>query len=186
MRHDKISRLIQTAAATLITLVVTLTPAESANQYFVDGGVDNNFSTSGNWASSSGGAGGSGSVPGTGDVAVYDSNSPNCTIDDNIEVAGINIESSYTGTVTQGSGKTIEVGTSDFLVSGGAFVGSDEDIDVNGELTLSNCTFSTSSGTLTAAEGVDIQNATLQSVSTRGKITSSSAEHSLVIYRYMS
>lgn len=48
-----------------------------ANRYFVAGGVDNNWSTTGNWSLTSGGAGGQ-AVPTTADDVFLDGSSPNC------------------------------------------------------------------------------------------------------------
>lgn len=48
-------------------------------RYFVSGGVDNNWGTTGNWSLTSGGAGGQ-SVPTSADDVFFDANSPNCTV----------------------------------------------------------------------------------------------------------
>lgn len=51
-----------------------------ADRYFVNGGVDSNWGTSGNWSTTSGGAGGA-SVPTNADDAYLDGNSPTpCTM----------------------------------------------------------------------------------------------------------
>jgi hypothetical protein len=50
-----------------------------ADRYFVNGGVDNNWGTTGNWSTTSGGAGGS-SVPTAADAVFFDANSPNVTV----------------------------------------------------------------------------------------------------------
>ncbi len=55
-----------------------------ANRFFV-GDVDDDWDDGGNWAASSGGAGGAG-VPGTTDAAILDGNSPNVTMNSNVEV----------------------------------------------------------------------------------------------------
>ena len=50
-----------------------------ADRYFV-GDTDNDWNDANNWSSSSGGAGGAG-VPGNTDKAIFDGNSPDCTVD---------------------------------------------------------------------------------------------------------
>jgi hypothetical protein len=47
----------------------------------------------------------------------------NCTINANISVKGISINSGYTGTVTQSSGNTVTVGTSGYSQADGTFAG---------------------------------------------------------------
>jgi hypothetical protein len=70
-----------------------------ADRYFVNGGVDNNWGTTGNWSTSSGGAGGS-SVPSTSDNVFLDINSPNCTVNSSDRnCLGINF-TGYTNTIT--------------------------------------------------------------------------------------
>lgn len=72
-----------------------------ATKYFVNGGVNNLWSNTNNWSTSSGGAGGAG-IPGTADVATFDGNSPNCTIDGatGYDIGGIDVQSTYTNTWT--------------------------------------------------------------------------------------
>ncbi|HRH32110.1 MAG TPA: hypothetical protein PLK06_02170, partial [bacterium] len=54
-------------------------------------------------------------APGASDIATFNGTSTkNATIDSNISVAGIDINTGYTGIITQASGVTITVGTSDF------------------------------------------------------------------------
>ena len=47
----------------------------------------------------------------------------NCTINANISVKGISINAGYTGTVTQGAGNTVTVGTSGYSQADGTFSG---------------------------------------------------------------
>lgn len=111
------------------------------------GGADNNWSTAANW---------SGDVaPGTADLATFDSTSTkNATIDTNINVDGIDINSGYTGTITQSSGKTITVGTTGgagwgFDIAAGTFVGGDSAIT----MTNNAPSFVQSGGTFTSTSG---------------------------------
>ena len=52
-----------------------------AARFFVNGGVNNLWSSTTNWSTTSGGAGGS-SVPAATDDVTLDANSPNCTVDE--------------------------------------------------------------------------------------------------------
>ena len=70
-----------------------------ASRYFVAGGVDNNWGTTGNWATSSGGAGGAG-VPTSADDVFFDASSPNCTVDAAARAAKTLTCTGYTNTLT--------------------------------------------------------------------------------------
>lgn len=70
-----------------------------ANRFFVNGGVDNNWGTTGNWSDTSGGAGGF-SVPTASDAVFFDASSPNCTIDASARVALSLDFTGYTNTIT--------------------------------------------------------------------------------------
>lgn len=71
-----------------------------AARFFINGGVNNNYGSTTNWSLTSGGAGGQ-SVPSNPDDVTFDSNSPNCTIDTSIRVAGtLTFAAGYTGTIT--------------------------------------------------------------------------------------
>ncbi len=70
-----------------------------AARFFVNGGVDNNWGTTGNWSTTSGGAGGS-AVPTNADDVTLDTNSPNCTLNASARVAKTLDTSAYTNTIT--------------------------------------------------------------------------------------
>jgi len=117
---------------------------------------DGKWSTATNWSSDS--------VPGSNDKAVFDgSQTDNCSIDDNVNVKGIDIQSGYTGTITQATGKTITVGSDDFTIAGGTFTGGDSTIDINtttGDFTLSGGTFTSTSGTMNIGHDFTISGGT--------------------------
>jgi len=74
-------------------------------RYFINGGVDNNWNTIGNWSTTSGGAGGA-SVPSSGHKVYFDASSPNCTV--NVAANASTIDcTGYTGTLTQGANLTV-------------------------------------------------------------------------------
>lgn len=70
-----------------------------ADRYFVNGGVDNNWGTTGNWSTTDGGAGGS-AVPLSTDDVFFTSNSPNCTVNAASRVAKTLNFTGYASTIT--------------------------------------------------------------------------------------
>jgi hypothetical protein len=70
-----------------------------AARYFVSGGVDNNWGTTGNWATASGGVGGA-SIPSTADDVVFEAASPNCTVNTSNRVCKTIDFTAYTNTIT--------------------------------------------------------------------------------------
>lgn len=77
-----------------------------ANRFFVNGGVDNNFGTTGNWSATSGGAGGQ-SVPVSTDDIFFDASSPSCVVDASAR-AGLSLTcTGFTGTLTFDQNLTI-------------------------------------------------------------------------------
>ena len=77
-----------------------------ANRYFVNGGVDNNWGTTGNWSTTSGGAGGS-AVPLATDDVFFDASSPNCTVNTSARVALTLQFTGYTNTITMTNNITV-------------------------------------------------------------------------------
>ncbi|MBZ0167612.1 MAG: hypothetical protein K8I00_12470, partial [Candidatus Omnitrophica bacterium] len=111
-----------------------------------------NWSTAANACGVSGGA----SVPGTSDVARFTSScTNNATVDAAFSVLGVDMQSGYTGTVTQ-SGSTITVGTSDWIQADGTFTGGTNTIDINDAFTFSGGTFTSTSGALFVANAFTI------------------------------
>jgi fibronectin-binding autotransporter adhesin len=120
---------------------------QGANYYWIASGPAN-WSASANWASVSGGSGGAG-VPGISDVANFDGNgSGNCTLDIGLNIAGINVNNSFTGTISQTT-HAITIGASNAVFAGGTFTGAANNITVAGTFTLSGTTFTSTSGLLT-------------------------------------
>jgi len=95
-----------------------------AARYFVNGGVDNNWGTTGNWSLTSGGAGGE-AVPTASDDVTLDTNSPNCTLDTTSRVALTLTATNYTGTMTFDQ---------DLTVSGSITLGSGMTLAGSGQL----------------------------------------------------
>ena len=110
-------------------------------------------SSSGNWSTASNWS--LGAAPTASDTALFSASSTaNALIDTGITVGGIDIASGYTGTITQGSGNAITIGTSTssygFSQSTGTFQGSsgNDAITVNGPFSLTGGTFASTAGTL--------------------------------------
>lgn len=92
-----------------------------ASRYFVNGGVDNNWGTTGNWSTVSGGAGGS-SVPSSADDVFLDGNSPNCVVNTTTRSAKTLTCTGYVNTLTMNA--NLEISGSVTIVSGMTFSGS--------------------------------------------------------------
>lgn len=141
-------------------LALVAAPAAAADRFWVKASGTGNWSDTANWSTTSGGTGGA-SVPGASDRAIFNNaRSGNCTIDATVNIAGMLVgqdtTTKYTGTITQGSGIAITIGATDYYQAGGAFVGSDAAITINGDFTLEsdstgNGSFTSTSGTLTIA-----------------------------------
>ena len=100
-----------------LVLLVCLVASSSfgAARYFVNGGVNNNWGTTGNWSLTDGGAGGQ-TVPSAADDVHFTANSPNCTVDSTGRSA-LSIDfTGYTNTITMS--QQITVSGSVTLVSG--------------------------------------------------------------------
>src|SRR5438270_615654 len=113
----------------------------AANVTWDGGGGTNNWSEPANWSGDV--------VPGSADTAFFDGTSTkDATIDVNINVRGIRINSGYTGTITQSSSSTITVGADGLSQSSGTFSGGSSDIDLANEFDLNGGTFTSTTGTL--------------------------------------
>lgn len=127
--------------------------AQAANRYWV-GMAGGSWSSSFNWATAAAmcsGAGGS-TVPGSSDVAIFTSSCPSSvTINTAADLAGMEIQTGFIGTITQGSGIGVTIGSSNFSQAAGTFTGAAAAIDVNGSFTITGGTFTSTSGTLTVS-----------------------------------
>jgi hypothetical protein len=105
-------------------------------------GADDNWSSAGNWSG--------GSVPSSSDVSVFDGTCTNCNsiIDVDINVKGLIMNSTYSGTLTQGSGQTITIGVDSWLQLGGSFLGSDSEITINSNFLVSGGSFTAPSSNI--------------------------------------
>ena len=127
---------------TAFFLVFLPSIASAAIVTWVGDASDNNWSSALNWSS--------GILPGVGDTIIFDGTSvKNCTINVNISIVGITINSGYTGIITQSAGKTISIGSGSWVQNGGTFVGGDSAITINSIFDLNVGSFTSTSGLLT-------------------------------------
>ncbi len=93
-----------------------------------------------------------GVVPTSSDVATFSDlcsdNPVNCNVNlsSDINVLGLDIKDTYTGTFTQGVGHVISVGSFGFYHSAGSFIGGDSKIDVEGNFYQRGGSFISTSG----------------------------------------
>lgn len=106
-----------------------------AARFFVNGGVDNNWGTAGNWSATSGGGGGAG-VPTTSDDVTFDASSPNCTINTTGRVALSLVCTAYANTLTFNA--TLSVSGTVTLGASMVFAGSSALIKTNTGTLTSN------------------------------------------------
>lgn len=115
-------------------LLFHLLPQQSLAPFTWTGLAGNsNWNTAGNWSNNA--------VPGPGDVAKFYGEACsgaqcNATLNATVNVYGIEVNGTYTGTITQGSGIAVTIGTSGWSQSNGSFVGSNGTITFNGPFTL--------------------------------------------------
>ncbi|HOS49675.1 MAG TPA: hypothetical protein PLG57_13610, partial [Bacteroidia bacterium] len=104
-----------------------------------------NWNDAGNWSRSA--------VPGVNDVATFDgTNTSACSINNNINIAGINVAPGYSGVITQATGRTITLGASGFSQSAGSFIGGNSNFTITaGTLNLSGGSFTAPSATMAIA-----------------------------------
>lgn len=114
-------------------------------------GVDSNWNTSANWYGNQ--------APGVSNTALFDQNClANCdpTINVPINILGLQMKSSYSGTITQASGQAIAVGAGGWNQAAGTFIGSDASISISGNFVGSAGSFTSTSSTLDLRLGVSI------------------------------
>ncbi|MEX1997858.1 MAG: beta-propeller fold lactonase family protein [Candidatus Andersenbacteria bacterium] len=116
-------------------------------------GDGNKWSCAANWSGDV--------VPTSAHIATFDGTSTkNATIDANIDVYGIDINTGYTGTITQATGVTVTVGSGGYDQAAGTFTGSNSAIDINGAWALSGGAFTSTSGALSVSDAFTISGGT--------------------------
>ncbi|MBI1883116.1 MAG: hypothetical protein HYS08_02790 [Chlamydiae bacterium] len=126
-------------------LFISLSCLEAATLTWDGEGSTTEWSDCSNWSSNT--------CPGASDIATFDSTSTkNSTLDGNFggSVAGVNIGSGYTGTITQAH--FLIVGSSNYVQSGGTFTGvTNYNITINGDFTVTGGTFGATPSTMTVS-----------------------------------
>ncbi len=130
----------------------TQTETVNTNNFVWTGaGADANWTTAANWSG--------GVAPGSWNVALFDGTcTSNCspTINANISVAGIRMASTYAGTITQGSGYTVALGTQNslygFVELAGTFIGSTAGLSIYHSV-FAGGTFTAGAQTITLTGG---------------------------------
>ena len=151
---NKSSILLILSISAIVFFAFLPSQAQAATKYWVGGNGDNVGTNANDWSTTdpvacNDGGGDAGAVPGASDIAVFDADCDNnATIAANWSVAGIDMKSGYTGTVTQNTSITVTVGTSDYIQADGTFTGGNSTIDMNDDFTLSGGTFTSTSLTL--------------------------------------
>jgi len=124
-----------------------------ASTFFWINALGGDTNDAGNWASAANacGVGGGAGVPGVNDVATFQANcDDNATVDVNMIVAALDIQSGYTGIITPDSGVSIDV-NGPFTQAGGTidFSVNNTDLNVSGNFTKTGGTFTAGTGITT-------------------------------------
>jgi fibronectin-binding autotransporter adhesin len=142
----------QTTTAGSVNLIASATNYQNASQaetitanpfIWTGAGGNSAWSTAANW---SGGA-----VPGSSNIAVFNNScSTSCSpsITGTISLAGIRLESNFTGAITQAIGATMAVGSSGWIQKGGTFTGGDSTVVISGKLHVETGAFTFPANTL--------------------------------------
>lgn len=167
----------------LLTTIYLLlaTNVNAANLYWVgDEGAATNVAS--NWKTTDPGAcggGDAGAAPGASDVAIFDADCDNgAAVTGSFSVQGVNINSGYTGTVTQNA-IAMTIGSSGWTQAGGTFTGNSDgntsniSIESGGDFTLDGGTFTSTNDTLTATDNWTVNGGTFTHNS--GTVTFSNA-----------
>ena len=113
---------------------------------------DDNWSSMSNWCGSiSSGQCQGGSPPTNSDLAIFSNTCENCNavLDTNVSVKGLHLQNNYTGTISQSTGMTLEVGSDNYTQESGHFIGSNSQIYINnGSFNLSAGSFTSTSDEL--------------------------------------
>ncbi len=108
-------------------------------------GGNSNWDNAANWSG--------GIVPGVNDLAEFSSASgvnSDVTLNVNVDVKGLRMNTGYTGTITQSAGVTIVIGDRGWFQNAGTFLGSNAAITLNGNMTLNGGSYRATSGTTTS------------------------------------
>lgn len=140
------SRRLKKQALILFSTIIAgsfffILPTQAAVRTWDGGGGDTNWSTCTNWSDDT--------CPGTFDVATFDATSTkDVVVDTSISVQGIDINTGYSGTITQATGSTITTSIG-YAQDAGIFIGGASAISLGSTFTLAGGSFTSTSSTLT-------------------------------------
>lgn len=134
----------------LLLFLVGVQHAIGAKRYWVGSGSNLNWNTTANWSTSSGGASGA-SVPGSADTVYFNGGGiGKCVLDVGINVKRFEISSAFTDTIVQNK-KTITIGSSGFVQTGGTFYGDSTNISLSGAFSMTAGKFRSTQSVLTCS-----------------------------------
>jgi hypothetical protein len=140
----------------------------------------NNWNSTTNWSTTATGAGGS-TVPGTNDTAYFTSSRlGGCTINASVNIKRFEVQTGYTGTITQGA-NTITIGTTGASFNAGTFTGGSAAITCNGAFLVAGNTFTSTSNTLTVAGNFTVSSGNF--LPNNGTVTMTATTATLLISR---
>jgi hypothetical protein len=159
-------RLLRMQTAILLAITIVFSPlfsfidhlnfttyeakAEGVDVTWDGGGANNNWSTANNWSTNQ--------VPTPQDNVIFNNTSTkDLTINANIRVNSIDIQTGYTGTITLGSSI---ITTSSYTQADGTFTGGSGNIIVKEDFTLNGGTFTSTNETLTVVGDFDAEGGT--------------------------
>jgi hypothetical protein len=117
---------------------------------------DNLWSSAANWTNNT--------IPGAGEIGLFNAAvcvgvSCNAQIDSNLSVRGINLKTTYPGTLTQNTTRTLTIGTAGYTQAGGTFAGGDSAMTINGPFILSSGTFTATTATWSQTADLSVSGA---------------------------
>ncbi len=138
-KNKKLAHLLSIISIAVISVFLFSSSPVQAAVVTWEGDESALWSVGGNWSNGSG--------VGAGDIATFDgTGNTACTIDGTASVAGIDINSGYTNTITQAAELTI--GSSHFDIASGTFTGATQDITISGNVVIAGGIFNSTSGTI--------------------------------------
>jgi hypothetical protein len=149
-RESTISRkLIAPISFVLVSAVAAAVFFLSSHRTSADPRTWNSNGTSSNWSNPENWM--PVGIPQPTDTVLFNATSTNpATIDIDVNVRDIQIDATFTGTITQQASITL---INTFTQAGGTFLGGGQDIDVNGGFSMTGGTFQSTSGTLFVSGG---------------------------------
>lgn len=144
----------------IISLMTVMSlPVFAAKRYWI-ATTTANWNSTANWSLTNGGAGGA-TVPGSTDTAYFTSTRVgSCSLNATVSVRRLEMQTGYTGTLTQAASVGITVGTGGVLFAAGTFTGGSSSIVFNSSCTFSGTSFTSTSGSLFMTQSITLSGGT--------------------------